>query len=94
MIPRIKKKVIKGVRYPGEAIHWWLKEHTLNQAWLSRVMNRPEKTISEIMSYKSIMSATTAMEVEKVTGISAAFLLKLQNNLDLDKASGIFTKYS
>lgn len=79
------KKIIKSTRYPGEAIHWWLKEHKLSQAWLARIMGRPEKTLSEIMSYKSRVTAQTATELEKITGISAAFLLQCQNNLDLDR---------
>ncbi len=78
-------KTIKSVKYPGEAIHWWLKKHDLKQAWLARMMNRPAKTLNEIMKYKTRVTAQTAIELEKITGISTPFLLKLQSNLDLDK---------
>lgn len=79
------KKTIKGTRYPKDVIHWWLKEHKLNQAWLARMMKRPEKTLSEIMSMKTAVTAQTALELEGITGIKSDFILKLQNNLDLDK---------
>jgi addiction module HigA family antidote len=83
------KRYIKSTKYPGEAIHWWLTEHKLGQAWLARMMGRPEKTLSEIMTYKTRVTAETAVQIENITGISARFLLQLQNNLDLDKEQGL-----
>lgn len=78
------RKTIKGTRYPNEAIHWWLTEHKLSQEWLARIMERPSKTLSEIMTNKARVTAKTALELEHVTGINAAFFLKLQANFDLD----------
>lgn len=77
----------KNVKYPSELLARWLHEHNLSQAWLCRVMGRPEKTISEIMSGIASVTAKTAVELEKVTGIKAGYWLQLQNNLDLEKVA-------
>lgn len=78
------KKELKQYYYPGELLEAWLKKHNLTQTWLCRVMERPEKTISEIINHKASIVAKTAIELEKVTGIKAIHWLHLQDNLDME----------
>ncbi len=81
-------KKYKGIYYPGDLLKFWLEEHKLSQAWLCRIMGRPEKTISEIITGKNSVTAKTATELEKVTDIRADWWLQLQNNVDIKKVKG------
>lgn len=79
----MSKKEILKYKSPGELLKSWLEAHNLSQAWLHRIMGRPEKTISEIITGKTSVTAQTAKELMKITSINAEYWLQLQNKFDL-----------
>jgi len=58
---------------PGEILVEALAERVMTQAELARRMARPLKTISEIATGKSAITPETAIQLERVLGISASF---------------------
>lgn len=77
------KQILKNYNSPGELLRYWLEAHNLSQAWLHRIMDRPEKTISEIMTGKTKVTVATALELQKITTVRAESWLQLQNKFDL-----------
>ena len=57
---------------PGEILVEALAERDMTQAELARRMARPMKTISEIVNGRAAITADTAIQLERVLGISAA----------------------
>lgn len=82
---RLKKKDMND-RYPYHALKRWLEYYRFSQSQLAKLMHRPEKTLSEIMTGKTAITAQTAIEICTATAIPCEYLLKLQNRLDLDRA--------
>lgn len=60
---------------PGETLRDLLDERGISQADLSARMGRPQKTISEIVNGKAAITTETALELELVLGVPAAFWL-------------------
>ncbi len=58
---------------PGETLEEILDERGMTQADLASRMGRPKKTISEIVNGKAAITPDTALQLEKVLGISASF---------------------
>jgi addiction module HigA family antidote len=58
---------------PGEILTEALEERGMSQAELARRMARPLKTISEIANGKASVTPDTAIQLERVLGISAGF---------------------
>lgn len=58
---------------PGEILTEALEERGMSQAELARRMARPLKTISEIVNGKASVTPDTAIQLERVLGISAGF---------------------
>lgn len=63
---------------PGEVLAEALQERGLTQSDLARRMDRPVKTINEIVNGKASITPDTAIQLERTLGISAAFW----NNLE------------
>jgi len=58
---------------PGETLLETLKAIGMSQAELAKRLGRPKKMVNEIIKGKAPISAETAIQLERVTGIPAAF---------------------
>ncbi|MEE3716751.1 HigA family addiction module antitoxin [Tumidithrix elongata RA019] len=58
---------------PGETLLEVLEERGMSQADLADRTGRPKKTISEIINGKAAITTDTALQLERVLGISASF---------------------
>jgi len=58
---------------PGASLLDTLEALGMTQADLAARMGRPKKTINEIIKGKAIITAQTALQLEKVLGVSASF---------------------
>ncbi len=63
-----------------------LEERGLTQKWLAEEIGCAERKISEICNCKRGISASFAIELEKVFGISAEFWVTIQAKWDLYNA--------
>ena len=59
---------------PGEILLEALQDRGMTQAELAQRTARPPKTINEIIRGKAAITAETAIQLERVLGISAQFL--------------------
>src|SRR5690349_16366225 len=64
------------VSSPGETLLETLEAISMSQAELARRMDRPVKTINEIIQGKAAITAETALQLEQVLRIPASFWLK------------------
>jgi HTH-type transcriptional regulator/antitoxin HigA len=60
---------------PGETLLEVLEDRGMTQAELAQRTNRPAKTVNEIIKGKAALTAETALQLEEVLGIPAAFWL-------------------
>lgn len=58
---------------PGETLEEILEEKGMSQAELAERTGRPKKTISEIINGKAAITPETALQLERVLGVSASF---------------------
>jgi HTH-type transcriptional regulator/antitoxin HigA len=58
---------------PGETLRETLEALGMSQAELAERMGRPKKTINEIIKGKAALTPDTALQLERVLGISAGF---------------------
>lgn len=65
---------------PGEILQESLDEQGMTQAELARRMDRPAKTINEIVKGKAAITPETALQLERTLGISAAFWNALESD--------------
>ncbi|SRR6266478_4376332 len=63
---------------PGETLQEALDERGMTQAELARRADRPLKTINEIVRGKAAITADTAIQLERVLGVSASFWGRLE----------------
>ncbi len=68
---------------PGHIIAEKLKHLGMTQAELSRRTGRPKKTINEIVKGKCGVTATTALQIERVLGIPSSKLLRAESDYRL-----------
>jgi len=61
------------VSAPGETLLETLEALSMTQAELAQRMGRPKKTISEIIHGKAAITPETALQLERVLGVSASF---------------------
>ncbi len=61
---------------PGETLSETLNALGMSQTELARRINRPIKTINEIIQGKAAITAETALQLEQVLRIPASFWLK------------------
>lgn len=65
---------------PGDTLAETLETIGMSQAELARRMDRPIKTINEIIQAKAAITAETALQLEQVLHIPASFWLKLEQH--------------
>lgn len=65
---------------PGEILQEALEERDMTQAELARRMDRPAKTINEIIKGKASITADTAIQLERTLGIVASVWNGLESN--------------
>lgn len=58
---------------PGETLEEILEEKEMTQVELAERTGRPQKTISEIINGKAAITPETALQLERVLGVSASF---------------------
>lgn len=63
---------------PGEVLAGELDDRGMSQSELARRMDRPTKTINEIVNAKAAITAETALQLELALGVSARFWLGLE----------------
>lgn len=85
-------KKIKKIQYtppiaihPGETLLETIEERNITQAQLAQRMGRPLKAINEIIKGKASITPETAMQLERVLGISARFWNNLEVNFQETK---------
>jgi HTH-type transcriptional regulator/antitoxin HigA len=72
---------------PGETLRDELHARDISQVELARRINRPQGTISQIISGKKAITAETAIQLESVfEGVSALFWLNLESRYRLTLA--------
>jgi HTH-type transcriptional regulator/antitoxin HigA len=59
--------------HPGETLAETLEELSMTQKQLSERTGRPLKTINEIIKGRAAITADTAIQLERATGVSASF---------------------
>lgn len=65
---------------PGETLRETLQFLGMSQVELSQRTGRPKKTINEIIKGKVVVTADTALQLERVLGIPASFWNSLERN--------------
>lgn len=73
--PRTTEYRPTTVSAPGETLLDLLDERGLSQAELARRLNRPIKTVNEIVKGKAAIVPETALQLEQALGVSAEFWL-------------------
>lgn len=71
---------------PGDTLAETITELGFNQSELASRMGRPQKTINEIIQGKTAIIPETAIQLERVTGVSADFWLEREKNYRLELA--------
>ena len=71
---------------PGKTLTETLELLGMTQTDLARRMNRPIKTINEIVKGKTAITADTALQLERVLGVSSKLWLNLEVNYRMVKA--------
>ena len=68
--------------HPGETLAETLGELGMSQAELAQRTGRPLKTINEIVQGKAAITADTALQLERATGVPASFWNNAQRNYE------------
>ena len=71
---------------PGEVLEEELQTRGMTQKELAEKMGRPAQTINEIVRGKKELTAETALQLENVLGISAAFWVRMEAQYRLSLA--------
>lgn len=71
---------------PGDLLVVLLRDRGTTQAGLAALIGRPAQMVSEIATGKKRVTATTALQLERVFGLSARVWLSLQDEADLQEA--------
>lgn len=71
---------------PGETLLDTIQAKNISQTELAERMGRPIKTINEIIQGKAAITPETAIQLERVLGISAEFWLEREKNYRLELA--------
>jgi HTH-type transcriptional regulator / antitoxin HigA len=71
---------------PGETLKETLESLGMSQTELALRMGRPVKTINEIINGKAAITAETALQLEKVFGVTAQFWINLEMQYQTTKA--------
>jgi addiction module HigA family antidote len=68
--------------HPGETLAETLEKLGMSQAELAQRMGRPLQMISEIIQGKKAITAETALQLERATGVPANFWNSSQRNYE------------
>jgi HTH-type transcriptional regulator/antitoxin HigA len=68
--------------HPGETLAETLETLSMSQAELAQRTGRPLKTINEIIQGKAAITADTALQLERATGVPATFWNNAQRNYE------------
>jgi HTH-type transcriptional regulator / antitoxin HigA len=68
--------------HPGETLEETLETLAMSQAELAQRTGRPLKTINEIIQGKAAITADTALQLERATGVPATFWNNAQRNYE------------
>jgi HTH-type transcriptional regulator / antitoxin HigA len=80
------KKIYSNVAIPpGDHLAEMLEELEISQAELARRMGRPPQVISEIVRGKKVITAETAIQLEKAINVPAYIWLNLESRYQLTK---------
>jgi len=71
---------------PGETLLDTIEAQSISQSELSSRMKRPIKTINEIIQGKAAITPETAIQLERVLGVSAQFWIELEKGYRLELA--------
>lgn len=71
---------------PGETLLDTIQAKNISQTELAERMGRPIKTINEIIQGKTAITPETAIQLERVLGVSAEFWLEREKNYRLELA--------
>ena len=71
---------------PGETLTEELEARKMSQSELARRMRRPVQAVNEIIRGKKAITAQTALDLEAVLGVDAAFWLRLEAAYQLNAA--------
>lgn len=77
------KPVADTAFQPGEFIREEIEERGISQRELARQMGRPYQTVNEIVNGRKVVTAETALDLERVFGGNAETWLNLQMTFDL-----------
>lgn len=77
---------------PGDTILDLLEEKNMSQLELAERMDRPHKTINEIIKGKSRITPETAIQLETVFSVPASFWINLESNYQIALARFNFEK--
>ena len=86
MTTRIKtaSEIIPDIAiHPGETLAEELEARGISQRELARQMGRPYPAINEMIRGRKRMTASTALDLERVLGIKAYLWLNMQSHYDL-----------
>lgn len=72
--------------HPGEILREELQTRGLTQAAFAEQLGRPAQLVSEIVTGTKGITARTALDFERVLGVSADFWMRLQAAYELDVA--------
>jgi addiction module HigA family antidote len=72
--------------HPGETLAETLEELGMSQAELAQRMGRPLQMLSEIIQGKKAITAETALQLERATGVPASFWNSSQRNYEANVA--------
>src|ERR1700682_1063019 len=71
---------------PGETLQGFLDDRNMSQADLARRMDRPLKTVNEIVKAKAAITPQTALQLERILDMPATFWTSLEANYREDLA--------
>lgn len=74
------------ISHPGETLIDTIEAKNISQTELASRMGRPIKTINEIIQGKTAITPETAIQLERVLGISAEFWIEREQNYRLELA--------
>lgn len=74
------------ISHPGETLIDTIDAKNISQTELASRMGRPIKTINEIIQGKTAITPETAIQLERVLGISAEFWIEREQNYRLELA--------
>lgn len=77
------------VEHPAWIIREWLEARGLSQVWLAEQIGRSPKNVNQILRGHVLWTPELALRIEQATGISAARLMRMKAEYELDQARSL-----